>query len=126
MNASELYIGLDVHKDSTTIAIAEPGPKGEIRLFGNISNSILAVERALNTIRSVILEPPPPMHAHGKTGAAPRPQGRGRGSCRQFDWVAHALTAVCFWNAACLLIMRLEGPVRSGRGQALPDPIESE
>jgi hypothetical protein len=37
MKPIELYIGLDVHKDSTTIAVAEPGPKGEIRLFGSIS-----------------------------------------------------------------------------------------
>jgi hypothetical protein len=34
MKAIELYLGLDVHKDSTTIALAEPGPKGEICLFG--------------------------------------------------------------------------------------------
>ena len=27
-----LYLGLDVHKDSITIAIAEPGSKGELRL----------------------------------------------------------------------------------------------
>ena len=40
MKPIELYIGLDVHKDSTTIAIAEPGPKGEIRLFGTVSSDI--------------------------------------------------------------------------------------
>jgi len=34
MSAITLYLGRDVHKDSITIAIAEPGPKGEIRLFG--------------------------------------------------------------------------------------------
>ena len=34
MKLITLYLGLDVHRDSITIAIAEPGSKGEIRLFG--------------------------------------------------------------------------------------------
>ena len=51
MTSITLYLGLDVHKDSITIAIAEPGPKGEIRLFGTILNSVQAVERALTRIR---------------------------------------------------------------------------
>jgi hypothetical protein len=38
MKPIELYIGLDVHKDSTTVAVAVPGLKGEIRLFGSISS----------------------------------------------------------------------------------------
>ena len=50
MSAITLYLGLDVHKDSITIAIAEPGPKGEIRLYGTIVNSLQAVERALTAI----------------------------------------------------------------------------
>ena len=51
MSAITLYLGLDVHKDSITIAIAEPGPKGENRLFGTISNDLHAIEKALNRIR---------------------------------------------------------------------------
>ena len=51
MKAIRLYIGLDVHKDSITIAIAQEGLKGEIRLFGTITNSIHALERALIRIR---------------------------------------------------------------------------
>jgi transposase len=50
MKAIELYLGLDVHKDSTTIAIAEPGPKGEIRLFGTVSSDIDRLEKALRRI----------------------------------------------------------------------------
>ena len=46
-----LYIGLDVHKDSITIAVAEPGPKGEIRTFGTIANSVQALERTLIRFR---------------------------------------------------------------------------
>src|SRR5215472_381506 len=45
------YIGLDVHKDSITIAFAEPGPKGEIRTFGTIANSLQALERTLSRFR---------------------------------------------------------------------------
>ena len=51
MSAITLYLGLDVHKDSITIAIAEAGPKGEVRLFGTITNSIQALERVLSRIR---------------------------------------------------------------------------
>src|SRR6266404_1056538 len=51
MKAITLYIGLDVHKDSITIAIAEPGLKGEIRIFGTITNDLHALERALIHIR---------------------------------------------------------------------------
>jgi transposase len=51
MKAITLYIGLDVHKDSITIAIAEAGPKGEIRLFGTITNDIDRLEKALGRIR---------------------------------------------------------------------------
>jgi hypothetical protein len=47
MSAITLYIGLDVHKDSITVAIAEPGTKSEIRLFGAINNSTQAIERLL-------------------------------------------------------------------------------
>jgi transposase len=51
MKVITLYIGLDVHKDSITIAIAQPGPKGEIRLFGTIANSLEALERFLRRLR---------------------------------------------------------------------------
>ena len=51
MKVITLYLGLDVHKDSITIAIAEPGPKGEIRLFGTITNDMHALEKALIRIR---------------------------------------------------------------------------
>jgi len=51
MKTITLYLGLDVHKDSIAIAIAEPGPKGELRLFGTITNDLHAVEKALTRIR---------------------------------------------------------------------------
>ncbi len=46
----ELYLELDVHKDSTTIAIAEPGPKSEVRLFGTFSSDVDRLEKALRRI----------------------------------------------------------------------------
>jgi transposase len=51
MKAITLYIGLDVHKDPITIAIAQAGRQGEIRLFGTITNDVHALEKALIRIR---------------------------------------------------------------------------
>src|SRR6516165_8167009 len=51
MQTITLHLGLDVHKDSITIAIAEPGSKGEIRLFGTITSDLGRLERALSRIR---------------------------------------------------------------------------
>jgi transposase len=51
MQAITLYLGLDVHKDSITIAIAEPSPKAEIRFFGSITNDLHALEKVLIRIR---------------------------------------------------------------------------
>ena len=51
MKAITLYIGLDVHKDSIVIAIAEPDRNGEIRTFGTITNDLQALEKALHRIR---------------------------------------------------------------------------
>jgi transposase len=51
MKAITLYLGLDVHKDSIIIAIAQSGSKGEIRLFGTITNDLQALEKTLIRIR---------------------------------------------------------------------------
>lgn len=51
MQTNTLYLGLDVHKDSITIAIAEGGLKGEIRVHGTITNDLHALEKALARIR---------------------------------------------------------------------------
>jgi transposase len=60
MSAITLYLGLDVHKDSITPAIAEPGSKGEVRVLGTIANSMQALERVLIKLRkahpSAVLE----------------------------------------------------------------------
>ncbi len=51
MQTITLYLGLDVHKDSITIAIAPAGPKGEIRLFGTLTHDLGRLEVALGRIR---------------------------------------------------------------------------
>jgi transposase len=51
MKVIKLYLGLDVHKDSITIAIAEAERSGEIRIFGTVSNDLGRLEIALNRIR---------------------------------------------------------------------------
>ena len=39
MSKLKAYIGLDVHKESIAVAIAESGRQGEVRFYGNIPNS---------------------------------------------------------------------------------------
>jgi transposase len=46
-----LYIGLDVHKESISIAVAEAGRDGEIRSYGKISNNLQTMEKAIARLR---------------------------------------------------------------------------
>ena len=50
MKTKKHYVGLDVHKDTITIAVADEGRAGEVRLYGKISSDLNAVERALRKI----------------------------------------------------------------------------
>lgn len=48
--ASNLYVGMDVHKATVAIAVAEPGRNGEVRFIGNVDNKpsqIIALLRKL-------------------------------------------------------------------------------
>jgi transposase len=40
------YVGLDVHKDTIVIALAESGERGEVREYGKIPNTPAAVRTA--------------------------------------------------------------------------------
>jgi transposase len=47
---TDKYIGLDVHQDTTVIAIAEKGREGEVRLYGSISSDLQALEKLLRKL----------------------------------------------------------------------------
>jgi len=51
MKEIKRYVGLDVHKDTITIAVAEGRRDGEMRVYGQISSDLRSLEKALRKIR---------------------------------------------------------------------------
>jgi transposase len=45
------YVGMDVHKDDSEIAVAEGDRSGEVRAYGKVSSDLVSIERALRKIR---------------------------------------------------------------------------
>jgi transposase len=45
MNPSIIYAGLDVHKDTIAVALAEAGKRGEVREHGKITNTPAALTK---------------------------------------------------------------------------------
>lgn len=52
MRKSIKFIGLDVHKESIQVAIAEDGRKGETMLYGSIPNTQLHIDKLIRKLRS--------------------------------------------------------------------------
>jgi transposase len=48
--AVSLYVGLDVHKDSVAIALAQAGRDGEVRHLGTVGGNVDAVSKALRRL----------------------------------------------------------------------------
>ncbi|PIE66635.1 MAG: hypothetical protein CSA23_08105 [Deltaproteobacteria bacterium] len=46
------YVGLDVHKDSITIAIDDEGRVGNVRLYGKIRNDLEQIEKVMRKLIS--------------------------------------------------------------------------
>lgn len=50
MKENTLFVGLDVHKDTIAVAVAEPGRQGEIRYLGTIPNTADAVRKLVKKL----------------------------------------------------------------------------
>lgn len=50
MNKTDKYVGLDVHKDTTVISVAEGGRDGCVRVYGTISSDLQSLEKVLHKL----------------------------------------------------------------------------
>lgn len=52
MNKTIKYVGMDVHKDSITIAIADDGRDGEVRVYGKIAHNLNQIDKIMRKLVS--------------------------------------------------------------------------
>ena len=52
MKKSSMYVGLDVHKSSIEVAIAESGRRNEVRSYGRIDGSLAALDKVTRKLES--------------------------------------------------------------------------
>ena len=51
-NQSTKFIGMDVHKNSISLAIADDGAEREVRLYGTIKNTTEALDKVVRKLLS--------------------------------------------------------------------------
>jgi len=52
MKKSILYVGLDVHKNTIDVALAEGGVQGEVRSYGKIDSTVEALNQLIRKIKA--------------------------------------------------------------------------
>ena len=52
-NLHTKFVGMDVHQKSISIALADDGPDGEVRLYGKISNTPEAIDKLIVRRQSI-------------------------------------------------------------------------
>lgn len=52
MGERNTFVGLDVHKDSVAVAVAEGGRFGEVRRYGTIGGEMAVLDRVVRDLRA--------------------------------------------------------------------------